>query len=145
MPTKLGDKFSLNWEGSPPGMSVEDFDIWKRYRKTVDMKALGVYFNVYLGDGKDPGESYDLMYRNFWIGKTQLRADTIILFPDRVRIIELRFRASTNVVGRMLAYKKLLEADNPFRLPVEMEVVTNEHAWIVQELCLSLSIMYTVV
>lgn len=143
--TKLGDQFNLSWGGYPPGMSKEDFKIWSVHKLSIKDDLLDVYYNVYVGPGIDPGDTVDPLYRDFWIGKTQLRIDVLLVYPDRLRILELRHAAGPSVCGSMLAYKNSLEKDDPFKRHIEMEVITDVFSITVQELCQTLGIYYTTV
>lgn len=145
MPTVLGNQFDRRYKKQPSGMSREDYELWKLYEPGISNSCEAIYFNVYLGDGKDPGENVEEKWREFWTKKTQLRADSVIVFPDKVKVVEFRNQATANVIGRLLAYMHLLRADNPFGRPVLGEVVTNIYSSIVEDLCEAQKIEYTVI
>lgn len=144
MPTILGEKFDRSFEGVPPGMSRVDNELWQKYRLGISNRCEGIYFNVYLGKGVDAGEKVDAKWREYWIRKTQLRADAILVYKDRVVIVEFRDRATASVVGRVLAYRALLLSDNPFGGNLESEVVTNFYSEIVDLICKQNQIEYKV-
>ena len=145
MPTTLGEKFDLSWQGKPPGMSREDYEIWKRYREGIHESYEGIYFNVHVGPGEDPGPGYDARLRAMWIQKTQLRIDVLIVYKDHVSIVELRDRATTSAIGRLLAYNSLFLDDDPFSRPIVLELVTNFYRDIMERLCEKYKIIYTVI
>ena len=142
MPTILGEKFDRSFGGVPPGMSRVDNELWQRYRGGISNSCEAIYFNVFLGEGVDAGDNIEQKWREYWIRKTQLRADALLVYKDRVVIVEFRDRATASVVGRVLAYRALLLADNPFGRDVETEVVTNVYSQIVELICHQNKIKY---
>lgn len=145
MATEIKEKFDLKFGGTPPGMSRVDNILWQKYKPDISDRCEAIYFNVHLGKGIDPGETQDIKWRQYWIQKTQLRADAILVYKDKVKIVEFRDRATASVVGRVLAYRTLLLTDNPFRGEVETEVVTNIYSEIVETLCKAQGINYKVI
>ena len=144
MHTILGEHYPPTWQGIPRGMSKEDYALWQIYRLTEITGAERLYFNVLLGKGQDAGEGYTEEERKFWRERTQLRADVVVEYPDRVRVVELRVNASVSTIGRTQAYQMLLKDDNPFGKPVETEVVTNTEQAIVREVAERSGVKYTV-
>ena len=144
MTTVLGEKFDKSFSGRPPGMSRVDNELWQKYRLVISDSCIAIYFNVYLGKGVDAGDDFNAKWKEYWIRKTQLRADAILVYKDRAVIVEFRDRATASVVGRVLAYRALLLSDNPFRGNVESEVVTNFYSEIVELICKQNKIQYKV-
>jgi hypothetical protein len=135
MPTILGAAFSSSFTGYPPRMSQEDIEIWRRYFPTVREGALLLYFDVGLGLADELPAIEDANQMLGWIRNTQKRADVMIERAARVDLIELRYNASSNAVGRLLMYWKLLREDNPFRKPIRPILVTNRFDSEVAGLC----------
>ena len=144
MATTLGERYTPDWAGTPKRMSKEDYALWKIYQITELTDALFVYFDVGLGKGQEAGGQYTEQEQQFWREKTQLRADVVVEYPDRVRVVELRVNASVSTIGRTQAYQMLLRDDNPFGKPVEAEVVTNLANKQVEEIAGRQGIKYTV-
>ncbi len=144
MPTTIGEAYPPTWAGTPKRMSGEDYALWKIYQVSELEGAINVYFDVLLGIGQDAGAEYTDEERRFWREKTQLRADVIVEYPDRVRVVELRANASVSTIGRTQAYQMLLKDNNPFNKPVEAEVVTNIENAQVREIAERQNVIYTV-
>jgi hypothetical protein len=125
MPTILGPGFASSFSGYPTRMSQEDVEIWRRYFPTVREGTRAIYFDVGLGLADELPKIDDANQLLGWIRNTQKRADVVIERETRVDLIELRFNASANAVGRLLIYRKLLLEDNPFNKPVRGILVTN--------------------
>lgn len=125
MPTLLGQSFSPSYLGRPARMSSEDFDIWQRWWPLARGNAREMYFDVGLGLPAELPPSEDAEQLLGWIRNTQKRADVLVLRPARVDVIELRFNATLNAIGRLQGYVVLLDDDNPFRLPIRGVLVSN--------------------
>ncbi len=144
MPTILGDTFTIDWDGSPPGMSREDTAIWKHLKQDFAKYALKVFYNVRLGSGVDPGPKYTAQERTYWISNTQLRADVFIEQAYDVLIIELRHSATADAVGRLLTYGFNLEQDNPFGKRIRLILATDVYRPDVEDACKRLGIRYLI-
>lgn len=144
MGTVLGEAYAPNWAGQPKRMSKEDYALWKIYQVTELEGAIAIYFDVLLGTGQEAGEQYTEEEKKFWREKTQLRADVILEYPDRVKVVELRVNASVSTIGRTQAYQMLLRDDNPFGKTVEAEIVTNLANKQVEDIAGRQGVKYTV-
>lgn len=125
MPTILGPRFGADFTGFPARMSREDYEIWQRWWPTVRGDLVGLYFDVGLGLADDLPESDDADQLYGWIRNTQKRADVVLERREQVWLVELRFGASLNAVGRLQGYRLLLQQDNPFRKAILPYLVTN--------------------
>jgi len=145
MPTILGTKYPPTFGARPPRMSQEDFPIWSRWYNTNHDDALALYFDVGLGLPDELPDSDDANQLLGWIRNTQKRADAIIERQRDVLIIEMRFNAQMNALGRLRGYQILLEDDNPFGKPIIPVLVTNKRDSEVARLAEDLKIVYEVV
>lgn len=145
MPTILGPRFAPAFTGHPSRMSEEDFPIWSRWWPTIRPTVQTLYFDVGLGMPDELPQTEDADQLLGWIRNTQKRADAILERRADVLLVELRFNAQLNAIGRLLGYKKLLEQDNPFRKLVIPLLVTNRKDSEVQALAQDLEITYDVV
>ena len=122
----LGPEFLPTWNGYPPRMSEEDYRIWQRWHPRVMQYILRMWFDVGLGEGKPipPDTSADLAF--MWTRNTQKRADVIIETDTEIWLVELRFKAQANAIGRLLTYLDLVEDDNPFTKAIRPLLVTDQ-------------------
>lgn len=144
MPTILGPRFDSTFSGRPTRMSAEDFDIWSRWWPTVREGTVAVYFDVGLGLPDDLPQTDDAAQLLGWIRNTQKRADVLIERQSELWLVELRFRASLNAVGRLGGYETLLRQDNPFQKPIISFLVTNERDTEVEQIANSLEQRYVI-
>jgi hypothetical protein len=127
MPTTLGPPFQPDFPGLPTGISLEDLQLWWRYRPQLPTDTTSLYFNVRLGDGKPAGANVDAEWRNYWYTVTSKRADVIVQTPTEIQIIELRNNATANAIGRLLMYRTLWNDDPPLPGTARAILVTNLH------------------
>lgn len=125
MPTTLGTPYARAWEGVPPHMSGEDLLLWRKYQTEAIKNAIHLYFDVGLGGQTEvpPGTSPEMAL--MWLRNTQKRIDVLVEEEGRWVIIELRSRASSTAVGRLLQYMDLWKEDPPNNKPIELRIVTD--------------------
>lgn len=126
MNTDLGTAYGKDYTGLPAHMPDTEIKIWTRWKERALENSLRVWFDVGLGPGAPIPENTDPNIAKMWKRNTQRRADVIIEYPTSVAIVEIRYNANPNVVGRLLTYRRLWLADNPIPdKPVELLVVTD--------------------
>lgn len=145
MPTILGTKYPPSFTGHPPRMSQEDFPIWSRWYPTIKETALALYFDVGLGLPDELPATETAAQLLGWLRNTQKRADAIIERTADVLLVELRFNAQLNAIGRLQGYALLLGDDNPFSKPIIPLLVTNKQDSEVKRLAELNAITYEVI
>lgn len=144
MPTILGTKYQPRFAGYPPRMSAEDLPIWQRWYPRMRENAIALYFDVGLGLPDELPTTEDANQLLGWIRNTQKRADAIVERANDVLLVELRYNAKLNALGRLMGYKILLQDDNPFGKIIVPLLVTNKPDSEVQRLAFELQIAYDV-
>ncbi|HEV8719960.1 MAG TPA: hypothetical protein VGW77_04890 [Candidatus Binatia bacterium] len=145
MPTTLGPKYGPDYTGYPPRMSQEDFLIWQRWWPAHKSAVIALYFDVGLGLPDFLPTTDDAAQLLGWIRNTQKRADVITERDTDVLLIEFRFNAQLNAIGRLQGYQLLLEDDNPFKKPIIPLLVTNRHDSEVERLAILNKIAFEIV
>lgn len=145
MPTILGNRYQPGFAGRPPHMSQQDFPIWERWYPSIKPTATALYFDIGLGLPDELPHSDDADQLLGWIRNTQKRADAIIERANDVLLVELRYNAQLNAIGRLQGYAILLEDDNPFHKPIIPILVTNNPDSEVERLAQLHKITYEVV
>ena len=145
MPTVLGKKFFPNWLGVPPQMSKEDFEIWKRWRPFALRNAIAVYYDVGLGEGKPVDLTVSQNLRKMWLKVNQKRADVIIEYDNKILIVELRYNAQLDTIGRLVGYGVLWDKAPAIKKPTEFIIVTNLLDRDVKEAAEVIGIQYKVI
>lgn len=144
LPTRLGQRFSPDFGGTPTAIAPHDLAIWRRWYPTVRPPPIELYFNVGVGFGRPAGDDATPNDREYWRTVTQKRIDALLVFPDYVALVELRHDANANSIGRLLTYTTLLRDDNPFRVPVVTYLVTDNYDPDIYQLCRRHRIIYNV-
>lgn len=144
MPTILGTKYLPTWDGLPPHMSPEDYEIWKRYKPQIIKDAQAVYYDVGLGGQitVPPGTTPEMAA--MWFRNTQKRIDVLLDYGIGWIIVELRFNASSSAIGRLLHYRDLWNADPPDKRPLLLRLVTNRDDPEIRTLAQKLDINYVI-
>ena len=144
MPTTLGQKYLPTWDGVPPHMSPEDYEIWKRYRPTIIRDAQAIYYDVGIGGQitVPPGTTPEMAA--MWFRNTQKRIDVLLDYGIGWIIVELRFNASSSAIGRLLHYRDLWNADPPDKRPLLLRLVTNRDDPEIRALAQKLDINYVI-
>lgn len=125
MSTNLGRRFPPTVPYYPTHMSPEDYKLYKRWAVEGLKEAINVYYDVGLGEGTDPGSELDPSLKKMWTKVTQKRADAVVEYMDHVDIVELRFNATSNAIGRLLSYRMLWNDDPAIKKVSSFILVTN--------------------
>ena len=126
-------------------MSKEDFKIWQRWRPFALRNAIAVYYDVGLGDGKPVPQSVSPNLRKMWLKVNQKRADIIIEYHNKILLVELRFNAQLDTIGRVIGYGLLWEKNPVIKKPINYIIVTNLLDLDVKEAAETIGIDYKIV
>lgn len=135
MATRLGRRYDVGWWGRPEGMPYGDWLVWQEWRSTGLAGALGMYFNVGLGEGGSIPSGTPEHLAAMWRYTTQKRADVVVVFADSVALVELRANASSSAVGRLLQYGMLWAQDPVVPGTVRLVLVTDHEDAELRALC----------
>lgn len=125
MSTDLGQAFPNTWDGKPARLSPEDYLLWQRWFPIVRESVSVMYFDVGLGDGEPAPPEAPPQYARMWKRNTQKRADAFLVTNEALWIVELRFAANSNAIGRLLQYGKLYEQDPRLGRKYRLVLVSN--------------------
>ncbi len=145
MPTIIGESRPAAFDGRPARMSQEDYGIWQRWIVRQRAKIQRMHFDVGLGDGQEAPSQAPDNFRRMWLRNTQKRADAVLETTDGLWLIELRFDANSNAIGRLKLYEQLY-AEDPILGPLSQCVlVSNIHYSELKALSATLGISYHIV
>lgn len=144
MPTLAERSYSHAFKGRPDRMSPEDFAIWQRWFPTFRHNINRMYFDVGLGDGLPAPFNAPPQYAKAWLRNTQKRADAILDTLNDLILIELRFDANANAIGRLMTYQLLYAKDPIFGPITRTMLITNTYYDHMDELCKQVKIEYIV-
>jgi len=144
MPTDLGPLYPATFRGKPPHISPEDYLIFDRWWPTWSKGVTATYFDVGLGKGVPIPPGTPPNYAKMRTRLSQARADIVAIKSNQLWIIELRFQANTNAVGRVLGYKTLYLEDPILGKDVHLLIVSNLADAIMPAVTKSVGISYEV-
>ena len=124
MPTNLGRKFSIEWEGKPPHMLAPDIPVWYRFLKEYKRYFTNLYYDCLLGGPfLTPEQEKDPMQR-MWRYNTSKRADVIAETKTEIWLIEVADYPGLRAVGQLMVYKTLWLEDPKIDKPITMVLVS---------------------
>ncbi len=116
------DRFSF------PGMLPREIQVWKAWLVLHEKEYDSFDYNVRLGQGQDPGPSYDEPTRRQAILNSQKRVDVVALQRNAPTLIEVKDRAQASAIGQLVTYDALWRQSNPAGPEPKLLLVTNRLA-----------------
>lgn len=109
--------------GKYPHLLPIDGLLWNEYRERFLPQHTDYFYDVAVGEGRDPGADYDDRLRMMGIRLSRRRIDVIGINPDRIDIFEITQSAGLKACGQALTYPALLRATWQTTLPIKMIVI----------------------
>ncbi len=125
MKPTLNDPVKATWQGRPPHMSSNDFEIWMSYREIIPEGTKNLYFDVAVGEPILFAEGLEEEMQRVVNQVTRRRIDVVAETTRGWVIIELRWNAGPGAIGSVLTYRELWNMDPPDNRPVRTRIVTN--------------------
>lgn len=86
---------------------AHDITLMQEFLNAYPDRYRSIEFDVHVGTGRDPGDSYDLNIRTMAIGLSQRRIDAVGLLSGSIEIVEVTQVADIKALGQLLAYVQL--------------------------------------
>lgn len=96
-----------------PGMNPREVVVFNNWLILHFKDYTAFDFNVRVGQGTDPGPTYDAESRRQYILNTQKRIDVMAWQDSNPTIIEVKDRAGLSAIGQIVGYRHLYFNDNP--------------------------------
>ena len=145
MKPTLNNPVKATWQGRPPHMSSNDFEIWMSYREILPEEIKILYFDVAVGDPVLFAEGLEEEMQRVVNQVTRRRIDVVAETDKEWVIIELRWNAGPGAIGSVLTYQELWKMDPPDNKPVKTRIVTNYPDINILKACKALNIELEVV
>lgn len=87
-----------------PGLLVDEILVWQAWLLLNQQDYQGFDYNVRIGQGQDPGPTFNQTYRDMAIALTQLRVDAVGWQGDLPTIFEVKRNAGAQNIGQLLTY-----------------------------------------
>lgn len=135
MPTILGRPFDVSWNGKPPQITHQEWEIWEDFKDAHYDEIKRIFYNVRVGGGIEPPLDTDAEYSLLWLTSTMLRIDAVVETDKEVWIIELRPRLTKSMLGSLHIYLALWNADPKIDKPAFAIGVVEEGSPIIEDFC----------
>jgi hypothetical protein len=90
-----------------PHLLKDDVTLWKRFLASDDNIYASFEYDIRVGEGRDPGPTYERNIRKMALDLSQRRIDAIGRTRDGLTIIEISTSAGLTQIGQLLAYPSL--------------------------------------
>ena len=124
MPTELGQKYAVDWRGTPPHMLRPDHPVWYRFLDRYGYLFTALYYDCLLGGPFMTPEELQDPFKRMWRYNTSKRADAIAETSTEVWIIEVADYPGLRAVGQLNVYQTLWIEDPKIMKPEKMLLVS---------------------
>ena len=107
-----------------PHMMPEDVPVWRRWLDTHDNDWDRIDYDVHVGEGVDLPPDFAEPHRSNAIGLSKKRIDAVLIYPDKIVIVEVKKLASWKALGQTLGYPILYEEAFTPTVPISPLLVT---------------------
>jgi hypothetical protein len=104
-------------------MNPGEIVIWRTWLKAHEDLYTDYDYNIYLGQGEDPGPTFEQNVRDMWIKNTQFRADAVAYRNGVPVIFEVEDDCSIRAVGQIMAYKFMWVKEQRSAVEPKMAIV----------------------
>jgi hypothetical protein len=121
-----------------PHLLPQDIAVWERYLNSPDAAYHSIEYDVRVGSGRDPGDTYEANIRQMAIDLSQRRIDAVGHRRDTIDIIEITTDAGLTAIGQLHAYPRLYTArynpTKPLRTVLVCESIQTDLETAIREL-----------
>lgn len=125
-----------------PHLLPADIALWDRFLTANPNRFEELYYDIRVGDGRDPGQDYAPNIRRMAIDLSQRRIDAIGITPDEIYIIEISTRPGLKALGQLMAYPTLYAQKYPTNKALRPLLVCEDLEADIRPVLLKLSIPY---
>ncbi len=90
-----------------PGLLPDDIILWERFLAMFPDRFQRFDYDVRVGTGRDPGETFDENIRNMALHLSQRRIDAVGWNDNELTIIEITLSAGLRALGQLQVYPHL--------------------------------------
>jgi hypothetical protein len=109
-----------------PHLLPEDIELWQDWLKLHPTRFERFEYDVLIGQGRDPGPSYQPNIRQMAITLSQRRIDALGYNAEGITIIELTVSAGLRAIGQLATYPALFHATYNPRTAVSLLLICRE-------------------
>ena len=127
-----------------PHLLPQDAALWQFHLDHNPDLYSQIYYDVHVGDGRDPGDSFDPHIRRMAIQLSQRRIDAVAYTPQLIYIIEVTATTGLTAIGQLHAYPTLYQARFHPDRPLSPLLITAEFSSDTQRVFDELRIPYII-
>jgi hypothetical protein len=106
-----------------PHLLPEDAELWNDYLEQFSPPHTTFLYDVAVGPGRDPGDSFADPIRKMALQLSKRRIDVVGIQPDGVEIFELTQSAGLKAAGQAIVYPHLLTVTWNLSIPVTTTII----------------------
>lgn len=106
-----------------PHLLPEDAQLWNDYQELYKPDHCTFMYDVAVGPGRDPGDTFDDNIRQMALQLSKRRLDVVGIRPDSVEIFELTQSAGLKAAGQAIVYPHWLIATWEITTPVTTTII----------------------
>jgi len=114
---------SLSRPNKYPHLLAEDAQLWNDYIEQFSPPHTTFLYDVAIGEGRDPGQTYEPNIREMAIRLSKRRIDVVGVLPDGVDIFELTQSAGLKSAGQAIVYPHWLVVTWQLTVPVTTTII----------------------
>lgn len=128
-----------------PHLMVGDIRIWEQYLEVGDPEYDSYDYDVHVGEGVKPSESWDTKVKAMALALSEKRIDVLAWKGNEPTIIEVKPQAALSAIGQVLSYGELYVVRYPANIRPLMMILTDFEMPDIYWLCKRFGIRYVVV
>ena len=114
---------SLSRPNKYPHLLPEDAQLWNDYIEQFSPPHTTFMYDVPVGPGRDPGDSFEDPIRKMALQLSKRRIDVVGILPDGVEIFELTQSAGLKSAGQAIVYPYWLAVTWELTIPVTTTII----------------------
>jgi len=119
-----------------------DAELWARFLQDHESEFSRFEYDVRVGDGTDPGNTFPAHIRTMALSLSMRRIDAIGYAPGKRMLFEITHTAGLKAIGQCLAYPILYRRTFPNSGPIEMMLIAGRLRPDIQPVLSALHIQY---
>ena len=127
-----------------PHLMISDIRIWEQYLEVADHGFDSFDYDVHVGEGVEPMESWTGEIKAMAMALSEKRIDVLGWKANVPTIIEVKPQAALSAIGQVLCYRELYEQRSPAEVRPLLMILTNFEMPDIRWLCGRFGIRYVV-
>lgn len=109
-----------------PHLLPDDIQLWEDFLDICGAQYDDFQYDIYCGDGRDPGPHYEPHMRSMGINLSRRRIDVLARRKGELHVIEITRAIGFRAIGQAMVYPLLLAVDLQTRTPITPILLSRE-------------------